>query len=231
MSEVFRQEKKFLITLDQYYRYCAKLTQLLHSDKHGTKDGYLIRSLYFDSIDDRDFEEKEEGVELRRKIRIRIYGPDSQFAKLEIKRKEGPLQKKNSLKITREEAEELIKGNYSILLKREEEVATECYYMMNQYCYRPKTIVSYNRKAFVAKENNIRITFDHHIKASESNFDLFSKNLNENYVMNPYLVVLEVKYNNFLLSYIKDMLEECDASDLSVSKYCMGRGISKHYNF
>lgn len=231
MSEVFREEKKFLITLDQYYKYCAKLTQLLHSDVHGSKDGYLIRSLYFDSIDDRDFAEKEDGVELRRKIRLRIYSPDANFAKLEIKRKEGNLQKKNSIQVTREEAQELIKGNYSVLLQKEDEVAAECYYIMNQYCYRPKSVVSYNRKAFVAKENNIRVTFDHHIKASESNVDLFSKNMNENYVMNPYLVVLEVKYNHFLLGYIKDMLEECDTSELSISKYCMGRGISKHYNF
>jgi len=223
LSVVFREEKKFLITLEQYYKYSHRLSQVLHLDQHSSGDGYLIRSLYFDSLDDRDYAEKEEGIELRRKIRLRCYGPQSQSAKLEIKKKEGPLQKKNSLTVSRADAIKLCEGNYEVLLNYENAVAAECYYLLNQYCYRPKTIISYHRKAFVAKENNIRITFDHHIKASESNLNLFDAKLNDNYVLNPYMVVLEVKYNGFLLSYIKDMLMECDSSELSVSKYCMGR--------
>ena len=53
----------------------------------------------------------------------------------------------------------------------------------------------------------------------------------ENPILDPCLVVLEVKFNGFLLGYIKDMLEECNASELSVSKYCLGRAVSKHYRF
>ena len=44
-------------------------------------------------------------------------------------------------------------------------------------------------------------------------------------------MVLEIKYNGFLLSYIKDALRALDGSELSVSKYCLGRGVSKHYTF
>ena len=44
-------------------------------------------------------------------------------------------------------------------------------------------------------------------------------------------MVLEVKYNGFLLSYIKDMLERCNASELSVGKYSLSRAVSKHYQF
>ena len=83
----------------------------------------------------------------------------------------------------------------------------------------------------MAKENKIRITFDHHITGSESCFDIFSPSLVENPILDPCLVVLEVKFNGFLLGYIKDMLEECNASELSVSKYCLGRAVSKHYRF
>ena len=39
-------------------------------------------------------------------------------------------------------------------------------------------------------------------------------------------MVLEVKYNGFLLSYIKDLLDLVERSELSVSKYCLGRGVS-----
>ena len=81
------------------------------------------------------------------------------------------------------------------------------------------------------EENKIRITFDHNIVATESNFNIFDPNLNQNFMMNTFFVILEVKYNGFLLSYIKDLLNDCNKSELSVSKYCLGRTISKHYLF
>ena len=45
--------------------------------------------------------------------------------------------------------------------------------------------------------------------------------------MNPVLdkfdVVLEVKFNGFLLEYIRRMINSIDKSELSVSKYCLAR--------
>lgn len=80
--------------------------------------------------------------------------------------------------------------------------------MMNLHCYRPRAVVEYRRRAFIAKENKIRVTFDHHIIATESNFNIFDGDLCQYPVQDQSLVVLEVKYNGFLLSYIKDMLSE-----------------------
>lgn len=231
MNEVLRQEKKFLITLEQYHRYSHQFGQIMRMDEHGDSNGYRIRSLYFDTLDDQDFQEKEDGVELRKKIRLRNYSPDSDFAMLEIKQKQGTLQKKRSLRMSRSDAQALIRGQYSVLLKYPEPFACECFALMQMNCYRPKAVVEYQRKAFVAKENKIRITFDHHIIATESCFDIFSPYLLQNSVLDPYLVVLEVKYNGFLLSYIKDMLKVCDSSEISVSKYSMSRGVSKHFSF
>ena len=229
MHEVLREEKKFLISLDQFYKHSDNFSKILKLDNHSQGSGYMIRSLYFDSLDDRDFEEKEDGLELRRKIRLRNYGPNMDFALLEMKQKEGILQKKRSLRLSREDAKMMISGNYSVLLKYDDPFAAECYVTMNMYCYRPKTVITYQRKAFVADENKIRITFDHSIKGTESNFDIFTENLLEYNILDPYLVVLEVKFNGFLLSYIKDMLQEVDKSETSVSKYCLGRVVSKHY--
>ncbi len=231
MNDVLRQEKKFLISLDQFYRFSNNLSKVLRLDDNSQGDGYLIRSLYFDTLEDNDFQEKEDGVDPRRKIRLRNYGPDMNFAMLELKQKQGIMQKKRSLRLSRKDAEKLIQGEYSVLLEYDNPFAAECFALMNMFCYRPKAVVSYQRKAFVAKENNIRITFDHSLKGSESNFDIFSKNFLENTILDPYLVVLEVKFNGFLLSYIKDLLRECDRSEIAISKYCLGRKISKHYLF
>lgn len=34
MNEVLRQEKKFLISLDQYYELSHKVSQVMHGDEH-----------------------------------------------------------------------------------------------------------------------------------------------------------------------------------------------------
>lgn len=221
MNKVFREEKKFLISVDEFIKKSHMLSQVMTEDAHNGVHGYIIRSLYFDTVYDSDYFEKLAGVETRRKIRLRIYDPDADFAMLEMKQKQGVNQLKRSLRLSRNDALALTKGDYSPLLSYQEPFAAECYAMMTCRCYRPKTIVQYNRKAFIAKENKIRITFDNNITATESNFDLFSPALNMTPVLDPYDVVLEVKFNGFLLDYIRRMINSIDRSELSVSKYVL----------
>ena len=140
-----------------------------------------------------------------------------------MKQKQGAAQKKRSLRMSREDAEALIQGRYEVLLHYEEPFAQECYALMQTRCYRPKTIVQYNRKAYIAKENKIRITFDNNIVATESCFDLFSEHLVMNPVLDKFNVVLEVKFNGFLLDYIRRLINSINKSELSVSKYALAR--------
>lgn len=223
MNTVLREEKKFLINIEEYMKKSFQMQQILTQDPHNGLHGYLIRSLYFDTPFDEDYFEKTAGIECRRKIRLRIYDPNSDFAMLELKQKQGQQQKKRSLRMTREDAQKLILGDYGVLLSRKETFAAEMYGLMQRKCYRPKTIVEYNRKAFIAKENKIRVTFDSHIVSTESSFDLFHPKLNMNPILDPYDVVMEVKFNGFLLSYIKELINSIDKSELSVSKYCLAR--------
>ena len=223
MHKVLREEKKFLISVAEFKKISHRLEQVMIQDPHNGVDGYMIRSLYFDTVFDTDFFEKQAGVELRRKVRLRVYDPNSNFAMLELKQKQGSSQLKRSLRISKEDAEELIKGKYDVLLNYEDDFAKEIYSLMKTRAYMPKTIVEYNRKAFIAKENKIRITFDHKIISTESNFDLFAKKLNMNPVLDPYDVVLEVKFNGFMLGYLRELVNEVDKSEISVSKYVLAR--------
>ena len=175
MNEVYRQEKKYFMTLFDMKKLSGQLDQVMIQDAHNGANGYNIRSLYFDTINERDYEAKIDGLELRRKIRLRIYDPAADFAMLEMKQKEGSYQKKRSLRVSREDAIELTKGRYHSLLKYTDPFAAECYGLMHMACYRPKTIVEYKRKAYIAKENKIRITFDHQIQATESCMELFHR--------------------------------------------------------
>lgn len=223
MNTVMREEKKFLISLEEFRSKSHYLDGLLLQDEHNGIDGYIIRSLYFDTVYDDDFFEKLEGVETRRKIRLRIYDPKQDFAMLEMKQKEGAAQKKRSLRMTRADAEALIGGNHRVLMNYGEPFAKECYGLMQYKCYRPRTIVQYNRKAYIAKENKIRITFDNNIVATESNFDLFSQKLLTYPVLDKFNVVLEVKFNGFLLDYVRQFINSINKSELSVSKYALAR--------
>lgn len=73
MNEVLRQEKKYLMNLVSMKRLSGRLAQVMIEDPHNGAEGYCVRSLYFDTLRDTDYEEKLDGLELRRKIRLRIY--------------------------------------------------------------------------------------------------------------------------------------------------------------
>ena len=223
MQVVLRKEKKYLINQIEYNKIKFYLGNILEKDSHNGDFGYMVRSLYFDTPFDEDLEEKNQGVELRRKVRLRIYDAKADFALLEMKQKQGEMQLKRSLKISRADAEKLVKGQYEVLLNYKGDFSSEIYGFMRRKAYVPKSIVQYNRFGFVAKENRIRITFDSKISATESSFQLFSEKLNLNPVMDRSLAVLEIKYNGFLLSYIKDALNMVDKRELAVSKYLLSR--------
>lgn len=226
MLKVLRREEKYMLPLREAHQNAHYFEALLKLDEHSQGKGYKVRSLYFDTIDDDDFHNKLTEQNIRRKIRLRIYSPSDQFAKLELKQKMNIYQMKRSLVVTKADALELIKGNFSVLLKYKDEFADEMYVLMTEGCYRPKTIIEYWRKAFVAEENNIRITFDSEIRAIEGNFDLYSTCLPLYPVLPMDKVIFEVKYNRFLLSYISDIISSVDKSLITASKYVMGRSIS-----
>lgn len=220
---VMRTEKKYNITIIQQNMLLRRLSSIMKMDKNCPSHGYLVRSLYFDSIYDNDYFDKIYGLELRKKIRLRIYSPDQEQVKLELKQKQGANQKKSSLFITKELAEKMIQGNYTGLMEHPSELSTEFYHLMETGVYRPKCIVDYHRIAFAEDSNDIRITFDFEIGTSLDYNNFFGKDLSLLPVRKE--PVLEVKYNGFLLSNIKQILDIADASELAISKYMMSRQI------
>ncbi len=222
--DVSREEKKYIITYAEAERLYLKLKQILPGDEVNGYNPYLVRSLYFDSYYNDDYFDKLAGIKDRKKIRIRIYGVSDQIAKLEVKQKEGSAQRKQSIPITRQEVEMLCRGDYNFLLQKKIKLAEDVYYILLKETYRPKCIVEYQRRAFAVPTNNIRITLDSEIMISEGNLDIYNPS---KAILVPgesrNKVILEVKYNNFLLSYIKDALQICDQVQESYSKYSTGR--------
>jgi len=227
LLDVTRTEVKYDIGPLEMANIKRRLGFFMETDPHNGEKGYLVRSLYFDTLHDTDFEEKVEGYDERQKIRLRVYSASAQTAKLEVKEKTGGFQRKRSLILNQEESMRMTDGDYRFLTEREEPLAKWLYAFLNAHCYRPKCIVEYDRYAYITEHNDTRITFDQNLRASESNFELFRSELPLYPVSPPGRVTMEVKYTGFLFSYLKNELNRCDKTQISSSKYCKARMVSK----
>ncbi len=218
---VVRTEKKYSISRIQKNTMAHRLGAVMKADRNGGEDGYTVRPLYFDSIFDDDYFDKINGLESRKKIRLRIYREDQNEVKLEIKQKQGSAQKKESLLISKALAKEMIRGRCGGLMELDSELAVRLYQLLERGLYRPKCIVEYRRIAFAEDCNNIRITLDSGIRAS-CFFENFFKR-SPGFLPVREQPVLEVKYDRFLLSSVKQILDFADVPELAVSKYAMAR--------
>lgn len=222
--QINRSELKYEMHPLEAISLQSELDLLLQRDTFSASGSYMVRSLYFDSLNDIDFMEKYAGNEKRKKIRIRLYNPDADVGKFEIKQKDGNYSYKKSLVIPRAEIEKAVNGDFSFLLNYETEAAVELYSILSLGCYRAKTIIEYQRTAFQYPANDIRITLDKNIKCSETD-------LNPLHHVLPYLsvtdekVILEVKYNGGLIKCISDILKKYKLTQVSVSKYALSRPI------
>ena len=154
---------------------------------------------------------------------MRTYFEDESTFKLEYKYKYNTDSTKYSLIITRDEAKQMENHKYDFLLNKKSELALFFYYKLLQGCYRPKTIVEYNRLAYVYPVSRVRITFDTNVRATAYPYGLFEERLNTFPIISPDLGVLEVKYNEFLPSSLKHILESIDTLPQANSKYLKAR--------
>lgn len=70
----FRHEWKHEINKGDYYELRARLSSIAYPDKNGVNGRYIVRSLYFDDLNDTALMEKINGVSKREKFRIRYVG-------------------------------------------------------------------------------------------------------------------------------------------------------------
>ncbi len=228
MLSVSRSELKYWISYQDSIRLQAELEKLLLPDRYAKNGFYRVKSLYFDSLDQTDYIDKIEGVEHRKKLRMRIYDEDTTWVKLECKQKTGALQHKESLTLGREDAICCMKGDYGSLLQYPEELAWRLYTDMTLGCYRPVAIIEYERFAYVYGEYNTRITIDRHVRSSELELDLFERDMPWMYTVEN-AVILEVKFNGILIEAVKRILGKYHLTQVSVSKYESGRPILGRY--
>ncbi len=226
---VSRSEVKYLLSLPDRLYLLNALSRILIPDAYGGYDGYTVRSVYFDSMMNDDYIDKERHADEKKRLRVRIYHPDDKTAKFELKRKSFGRELKESVVISKEDAECLLKGDYSALLRYDNDTARYAYQLMNTRLYRPVSLIEYDRRAFTHSEFNTRVTMDNHLRCCEFCCDLFSKHLNFKSLMPADETILEIKYDRFLLRQIQEVISQCDLGKKAPSKFGSSRRILKNY--
>ncbi len=221
--KTYRHELKFLLSMVEYEQLKRLLGALLVRDENMKQDSdYYIRSLYFDTPENKDYNDKMVGVAQRKKIRLRIYDVSADIIKLEIKNKENDYSVKETMHISRREAMMFLQGDYHALTEYDNEISRKAYFYLSTYAYMPKVLVDYEREAYLLPVENIRLTFDKRVRAFRGN-GLFEQRNAFVGVLAPEYVILEVKYDQYLPAYVERMLSSINMQRMSISKYCMAR--------
>lgn len=221
---LYRHELKHYIHPWDVELLRQRLSRIAMLDPHAGIDGqYRIRSLYFDTPDDRALKEKLYGVDPREKFRIRYYNGDTTFIRLEKKMKRNNATGKVSASVNREECEKILEGDLEWMSKSKDPLIAELYFGMKYQALQPKTIVEYSREAYRYPYGNVRITIDSNIHTGLNVIDLFSLHaplvpVNE---ANP--IILEIKYDQYLPTHMRDLIQLGNRRPTAFSKYAISR--------
>lgn len=225
----YRHELKFFVNQHQYQIISTRLRNLVSRDQHASPSGeYHIRSLYFDDINNKALHEKLGGIRDRVKYRIRIYNIEDTTIHFEKKIKFRDYIAKVKEPLTREMTDEIMVGRFEGLNIPDKPLLMELYHEMKHNLLRPKVIVDYVREPYVCHHGNVRITFDKELRSGLHSTELFNKNLDPVRAIDENLIILEVKYDEYIPEYIKAALQLEGLNRQSASKYVMCRKFLKY---
>lgn len=218
----YRHEWKHEINASDQIALRQRLRAVARLDPHTIQGKYEIRSLYFDSPTDRALREKLDGVNRREKFRIRCYNGDLSRIQLEKKSKINGLGQKQSAPLSIQEVQKLLDGDLDWMLDSGRPLVQELYSKMQSQQLRPKTIVDYTREPYVYGPGNVRVTLDYNIRTGLGCTDFLDPNCTT-IAAGSAPAILEVKWDAFLPSVIRDAVQLDGRRTSAFSKYAACR--------
>lgn len=217
-----RHELKFIINEGAYLALSDRLTPLMTTDPHGVNGEYRVTSLYFDDIYNSAYWQKMNGIENRRKFRVRAYDLDPSLISLESKHKDGSYVSKLSRRLTDEQYRALLCCDCGFMSgsDSEEDAFGEFYRAHLLTRLRPRVIVDYRRQALISRFGNVRITFDKKLSACFNTMDMFAPEAQYTDILGGN-IILEVKFDSYIPDSIQSALHGLNVPQQSVSKYTL----------
>jgi len=225
-----RFESKYKISSYQYHQVKNALVPYMQLDsftRAASRNGYLVRSLYFDTLDYQAYFEKISGDSNRVKFRIRTYVEsieDDPTIKVELKVRKGVMMEKFSCFVTASQYQEFMHGwHWSV---ENNPVLDEFERNLRIKHLRPKLLVEYLREGFQARSReNVRITFDHQVRSA------FSTSLFPDKVFfrrhHPHVIILEIKHPAEQPGWLKNIVEQHGLKIIANSKYAQGIEVAR----
>lgn len=217
----YRHEWKHEITYLDLLSIRQRLRAVARPDAHAVDGRYQIRSLYFDTPSDKVLREKLSGVSRREKFRIRYYNGDTSVMHLEKKSKLSGLGNKQSAVLSASEANAIVQGELDWMLDSGRPLIQELYSKMMTQLLRPRTIVDYTREPYVYGPGNVRVTLDYNIRTGLGCTDFLNPCVTIPAGDAP--IILEVKWDSFLPTVIRDAVQLEGRRVSAFSKYAQCR--------
>jgi|TARA_B100001964_G_C14178020_1_gene574786 SPX domain protein involved in polyphosphate accumulation len=217
-----RFEAKYILDHFRYYRIRNALSALCRLDRFSQASPdrcYLVRTLYFDTVDYNAYSEKLAGTYERNKIRIRSYSRNRDEAlvlKAEQKRRFGKKIVKYVSKISLDQYDRFMQRRS--WGETEDPILIDLERIVRQKDLRPVTLVEYDREAYTARDGSgVRISFDHDVRYSKGG-DLFCfkdklrKDLSNS-------VILEIKTDSDNIPWLSQLVRQHSLGAEPNSKY------------
>ncbi|MBI5649447.1 MAG: polyphosphate polymerase domain-containing protein [Chloroflexi bacterium] len=223
-----RFELKYLVPRKTASAFQQSLRAFLMPDDHGDARGrYALASLYYDGPDLRFYHEKIDGINVRRKLRIRHYASsasltDDHLVLVEIKQRVNRVTQKRRVVLPYREARRLCDARQTPAhLPEDAAVINEMMWMLWQYNLRPASIVRYTRQALVGTDYDpgVRVTFD-----TDLTFQIRHLDLAESPTGLPMFpadwTVVEIKVNERIPDWLTELVAAHNLNLVRISKYC-----------
>lgn len=227
--EVFnRCEKKYLLNGEQYDRLLNEIGTYMDYDVYNAEGKvYKICNIYYDTENDELIRRSIEKPVYKEKLRVRSYGrprfDDMVF--VEIKKKYNGIVNKRRTAMRLVDAYAYLNG---ILLEENiierntdvnRQVLHEIDYFKKIYKLFPKLYLSYDRIAYVGKEDkNFRVTFDTNITTRRYDVRLEEGSYGEQLLpSNVYL--MEIKVNGAVPMWFAEIISKLNIYPTQFSKY------------
>ncbi|MBN1299984.1 MAG: polyphosphate polymerase domain-containing protein [Melioribacteraceae bacterium] len=227
-----RLEYKYLVSSNRLADLRKALLPFVEYDsQYNDSPEYTVRSIYFDTSRLKYYHEKINGIQVRKKLRIRGYNApeDESVIFLEIKRKYENYINKNRSALKLYNLSELIrtKDIESYVLKENgfaDSVRDAEYFLHHIYkrSLKPIILIVYDREAFFSKfDPRLRITLDKNLRylmfpsldmlySEQDLCGIFTNNF-----------ILEIKFSNGFPKWLQNLLSKFNLSRRALSKYTM----------
>lgn len=227
-----RFEVKYRIDQIQYLQIKHAIRPFVIADSYTRNHSagkYFVRSLYYDSYDYRFYHEKMNGDHERLKLRLRTYTKDIEkcdAVRVELKVRHSNSMVKHSHWVGIKEYLKFIETRH--WQDSSNKILSEFERVIHLLDLSPKVLIEYFRDGYAARsDSGLRITFDHKVSGSQSD-ELFPERKLFKRQFSPGIIVMEIKSNDVLPSWLQSVIRNYGLRWVANSKFSHGIQASRH---